>query len=406
TLPKLGNGNTSHILRVTKLQCIEAPYKLSHLNYCHMVQLSNGTVGLNTSVDIPIVLNYFEVTAKVYYKYTTYRPFMIDWTIELCQADRIGKFNPSTALVMKIMEQSVPEFYYPCPHGCIEAPYEHTHLNYCQMVQLQNGTVGLNVSVTMPNVLNYVEITAKLFYKYTTYRPFMIDWNIEFCQTYRTGKFNPSGALVLKIVEETLPNYYYSCPHGLHICVLVSQYSMGRMMSRTVSLLLCCVLTQVFIAILSHGAKQLNKKIAIGNINRTVRVNKMLCINTPYKHTFLKHCEMEQFANGTVGLHISVHIPIVLNYVEVIAKSYYKYTTYQPFLIDWNMEYCQAARVGKFNPSHALVMKIIEETLPDFYYPCPHGNRTYTVFWLLPARLLPQSLPSGNYRLDIFYRDS
>uniref|UniRef100_A0A182MGV6 MD-2-related lipid-recognition domain-containing protein n=1 Tax=Anopheles culicifacies TaxID=139723 RepID=A0A182MGV6_9DIPT len=182
---------------------------------------------------------------------------------------------------------------------------------------------------------------------------------------------------------------------------------MDRVTSNTMFLLLFCVCTQVFIAIRSHGAKQqFHKKIATGNINRTVRVTKMVCINTPYKHTFLKNCEMEEFPNGTVGLHISVHIPNVINYVEVIVKAYYKYTTYQPFMIDWNMEYCQAARVGRFNPSHALVMKIIEETLPEFYYPCPHGNRTYTVFWLLPARLLPQSLPSGDYRLDIFYRDS
>uniref|UniRef100_A0A182SCB9 Uncharacterized protein n=1 Tax=Anopheles maculatus TaxID=74869 RepID=A0A182SCB9_9DIPT len=114
---KLGKSNASYILRITKMECVDAPYKRSHLNYCHMVQFANGTVGLNTSVTIPIVLNYFEVIVKVYYKYTTYRPFMIDWSIELCQADRIGKYSPSTALVIKIIEESVPEFYYPCPHG-------------------------------------------------------------------------------------------------------------------------------------------------------------------------------------------------------------------------------------------------------------------------------------------------
>ena len=114
---KLGNTTNSHVLRITKLQCIEAPYKRTQLDYCKMIQFPNGTVGLNTSVTIPQVLNYFEVTAKLYYKYKTYRPFMIDWSIELCQAERIGKYNPSTALVMRIMEESVPEFYYPCPHG-------------------------------------------------------------------------------------------------------------------------------------------------------------------------------------------------------------------------------------------------------------------------------------------------
>ena len=109
--------------------------------------------------------------------------------------------------------------------------------------------------------------------------------------------------------------------------------------------------------------------------NRTVRITKMLCIEQPYKHSTLQHCEMEQFANGTVGLHISVHIPIVLDYIAVSAKVYYKYTTYRPFMIDWTMEYCRAARVGTFNPTNALIMKVIEESMPDFYYPCPHGVR-------------------------------
>ncbi|XP_053667459.1 uncharacterized protein LOC128717808 [Anopheles marshallii] len=181
---------------------------------------------------------------------------------------------------------------------------------------------------------------------------------------------------------------------------------MERITSRPISLLLFCVFLQVLIAILSHGAKQPVKKIITGNINRTVRVTKMLCINTPYKYTILKQCEMGQFPNGTVGLQISLDVPVVLNYVEINAKGYYKYRTYQPFMVDWTMEYCQAARSGVLNPTNALLMKFVEQTLPDFYYPCPHGNRTYTVFWLLPPKLLPQSLPSGDYRLDIFYRDS
>uniref|UniRef100_A0A182Y6N9 Uncharacterized protein n=1 Tax=Anopheles stephensi TaxID=30069 RepID=A0A182Y6N9_ANOST len=132
----------------------------------------------------------------------------------------------------------------------------------------------------------------------------------------------------------------------------------------------------------------------------------MLCVRTPYKYTIVNHCTMEQFPNGTVGLHISVHIPVVMNYIEISAKAYYKYTTYRPFMIDWSIEYCRAARVGNFNPTTAVVMKVVEESMPDFYYPCPHGNRTYTVFWLLPAKFIPESMPSGDYRLDIYYRDS
>uniref|UniRef100_A0A182S8H0 Uncharacterized protein n=1 Tax=Anopheles maculatus TaxID=74869 RepID=A0A182S8H0_9DIPT len=132
----------------------------------------------------------------------------------------------------------------------------------------------------------------------------------------------------------------------------------------------------------------------------------MQCIEAPYKLTHLERCKMEQFANGTVGLNISLHAPTLFNYMEISAKTYYKYTTYRPFMIDWSMEYCQAARVGKFNPPTALVMRIIEESLPEFYYPCPHGNRTYNSFWLLEPKFIPDALASGNYRLDIYFRDS
>uniref|UniRef100_A0A182MKB5 Uncharacterized protein n=1 Tax=Anopheles culicifacies TaxID=139723 RepID=A0A182MKB5_9DIPT len=227
---------------------------------------------------------------------------------------------------------------------CIEAPYKLTHLHYCQMEQLENGIVGLNASITIPKVLNFIEVSAKLFYKYTTYRPFMIDWSIEFCQTYRAGRFNPSAAVMLKVIETTLPQYYYSCPHG--------------------------------------------------------------CIDAPYKLTHLNYCQMEQLQNGTVGLNVSVSIPIVLNYIEVSAKLFYKYTTYRPFMIDWSIEFCQTYRAGKFNPSAALILKVVEETLPLYYYSCPHGNRTYSALWLFGSQFIPEALPSGNYRMDIRLRDS
>uniref|UniRef100_A0A9I3FGW7 Uncharacterized protein n=1 Tax=Anopheles epiroticus TaxID=199890 RepID=A0A9I3FGW7_9DIPT len=140
----------------------------------------------------------------------------------------------------------------------------------------------------------------------------------------------------------------------------------------------CVVSTLCFSALLLFstlpiGTARPKAKVKQRSSNRTVRITKMQCIDTPYKHSTLKHCAMEQFPNGTVGLHISVDIPIVLNYIAISAKVHYKYVTYQPFMIDWSMEYCRAARVGQLNPTNAVIMKVIEESLPDFYYPCPHG---------------------------------
>uniref|UniRef100_A0A182Y6N8 MD-2-related lipid-recognition domain-containing protein n=2 Tax=Anopheles stephensi TaxID=30069 RepID=A0A182Y6N8_ANOST len=179
---------------------------------------------------------------------------------------------------------------------------------------------------------------------------------------------------------------------------------------RQTGLLLLYSTVQILFTVLAYSKSlaQTSRKLESGNTStsHTLRITKMQCIDAPYKLALLERCKMEQFANGTVGLNISIHVPTIVNYVEILAKTYYKYTTYRPFMIDWSMEYCQAARVGKFNPSTALVMRIIEESLPQFYYPCPHGNRTYSSFWLLEPKFIPSVLPSGNYRLDVYFRDS
>ncbi|XP_053667462.1 uncharacterized protein LOC128717811 [Anopheles marshallii] len=169
---------------------------------------------------------------------------------------------------------------------------------------------------------------------------------------------------------------------------------------------ICCVTIVLLSTTLSFGARQLNRKSGKNNSSYILRVTKMHCIEAPYKRTHLNYCEMVQFSNGTVGLNTSVDIPIVLNYFEVTAKVYYKYTTYRPFMIDWTIELCQVHRNGKFNPSTTIVLQIIKQSLPEFYYPCPHGNRTYTTFWTLEPSYIPSTLPSGDYRLDVHFRDS
>uniref|UniRef100_A0A240PK09 MD-2-related lipid-recognition domain-containing protein n=1 Tax=Anopheles christyi TaxID=43041 RepID=A0A240PK09_9DIPT len=161
-----------------------------------------------------------------------------------------------------------------------------------------------------------------------------------------------------------------------------------------------------FLTTNSYGASQFSPKLGNTTTSYILRITKLQCIEAPYKRTHLNYCKMAKFPNGTVGLNTSVTIPQVLNYFEVTAKLYYKYKTYRPFMIDWSIELCQAERIGKFNPSTALVMKIIEESVPEFYYPCPHGNRTYATFWMFEPSYIPSTLPSGDYRLDIFFRDS
>ncbi|XP_053679872.1 uncharacterized protein LOC128730814 [Anopheles nili] len=138
----------------------------------------------------------------------------------------------------------------------------------------------------------------------------------------------------------------------------------------------------------------------------TYRVVKVQCIGAPYKHTRLNHCKLEIFPNATTGVNISITVPMILNYVEISVQLFYKYNSYRPFMIDWSIEYCQAFRSERNIPSTALLLKVIAVTLSDFYYQCPHGNRTYYDVWMLDTKLIPPTIPSGDYRLDISLKDS
>uniref|UniRef100_A0A240PLN4 Uncharacterized protein n=1 Tax=Anopheles christyi TaxID=43041 RepID=A0A240PLN4_9DIPT len=182
---------------------------------------------------------------------------------------------------------------------------------------------------------------------------------------------------------------------------------MGTFSHMQRNFVLLCLLAQVFLwPLILQTTAQFNRKAAKNSVSYNLRFNKMRCAHTPYKYTQLHYCFMEQLSNGSVGLNISITIPVEINYLGIQTKLFYKYTTYRPFMIDWSMEYCQAARNGHYSPTTGLMMKIMEETLPDFYYPCPHGNRTYITFWMFEPKYIMQSIPSGDYRMDVFFRDS
>uniref|UniRef100_A0A1I8JSP4 MD-2-related lipid-recognition domain-containing protein n=1 Tax=Anopheles albimanus TaxID=7167 RepID=A0A1I8JSP4_ANOAL len=135
------------------------------------------------------------------------------------------------------------------------------------------------------------------------------------------------------------------------------------------------------------------------------RIVKYQCIGTPYQKTTVHYCNTLRVSNGTTYLNVSIHVPNKLNFINIAVKMYYKYLTYRPFMLDWNLEACHAMRTRRINPIEQVVVKLFEETIPSMYYPCPHGNKTYTILWALDAKYSPKSMPSGDYRIDISFKD-
>ncbi|XP_035895975.1 uncharacterized protein LOC118504960 [Anopheles stephensi] len=183
---------------------------------------------------------------------------------------------------------------------------------------------------------------------------------------------------------------------------------MSPPLSKTLNVVLLCIFGHAVLhSFVPPTAALAGRKSGTNNnVSHSLRITMMQCINAPYKESQLHNCKMEQFPNGTVGLNISLTIPKVLNYLGLVVKTYYKYTTYRPFMIDWSIDYCQTARNRNMSPASVVIMKIIQESLPEYSYPCPQGNITYDTFWMFEPRYVLQTLPSGNYRMDIFIKDA
>ncbi|XP_053679906.1 uncharacterized protein LOC128730846 [Anopheles nili] len=125
----------------------------------------------------------------------------------------------------------------------------------------------------------------------------------------------------------------------------------------------------------------------------------------PYEHSTLNYCRTLKLRNQTTYLNTSVHVPAKLHYVQLTVRLNYKYTSYQPFLIDVVIDICQYLRNPSTNPILFFIYKAFQESVPDLVYPCPHGNKTYYVLWAVTEKVLPPNIPPGDYRLDITFRD-
>uniref|UniRef100_A0A4Y0BEG1 MD-2-related lipid-recognition domain-containing protein n=1 Tax=Anopheles funestus TaxID=62324 RepID=A0A4Y0BEG1_ANOFN len=132
----------------------------------------------------------------------------------------------------------------------------------------------------------------------------------------------------------------------------------------------------------------------------TFKILKYICVGTPYKRSRLNYCKTILRRNKPTLLNVSVTVPEVLNYIWVVVKVHYKFSTYQPFLIDMEEEACGYMKNRPVIPQTDYIFDTFVKSVPALSAPCPHGNRTYNIVWWLEERLTPRSIPAGEYRLD------
>uniref|UniRef100_A0A182WEZ5 Uncharacterized protein n=1 Tax=Anopheles minimus TaxID=112268 RepID=A0A182WEZ5_9DIPT len=93
---------------------------------------------------------------------------------------------------------------------------------------------------------------------------------------------------------------------------------------------------------------------------------------------------------------MSINVPQLYDIIIVKISLFYKFSTYQPFLITVNREGCEFVRNPPQFGIEKLVYDIMQETVPVLLLPCPAGNRTYTIDWYLQKS---HNIPAGDYKM-------
>lgn len=105
---------------------------------------------------------------------------------------------------------------------CIETPYQRSHLNYCRSQLRRNQPTLFNISVHVPERLDYMYIQVKTYYKYNTFQTFPVEVIVEVCSFLRNPSSDVISRHVLSVLIELMPAYAHHCPHGVSIIKLCS----------------------------------------------------------------------------------------------------------------------------------------------------------------------------------------
>lgn len=98
---------------------------------------------------------------------------------------------------------------------CLDMPYQRTLVHHCRTILRRNQPTMLSLYATVPEVVNYMNVTVVVEYKFSTYRPFLFDAQVEGCEFLRTKTRDPASEMVYKNIFENLPDFATPCPHGV-----------------------------------------------------------------------------------------------------------------------------------------------------------------------------------------------
>uniref|UniRef100_A0A4Y0BNP1 Uncharacterized protein n=1 Tax=Anopheles funestus TaxID=62324 RepID=A0A4Y0BNP1_ANOFN len=165
------------------------------------------------------------------------------------------------------------------------------------------------------------------------------------------------------------------------------------------------------------------RTISNGASSFSIKIIKYVCIDTPYKESTLHYCKSIPRRNAPTMISMAIDVPKLYNDIVVKVQLFYKFSTYQPFLITMEGKACEYIRHPPQFGIEKYVYDIMEESVPELLDPCPTGvsnikimiccvcisfltsvsvlqNRTYNVTWYLHDKFAPRNIPAGDYKLQ------
>ncbi|XP_052892838.1 uncharacterized protein LOC128300712 [Anopheles moucheti] len=137
-----------------------------------------------------------------------------------------------------------------------------------------------------------------------------------------------------------------------------------------------------------------------GTVPYSLKVKKYVCTDTPYKESTLYSCKSIPRRNAPTLVQLTLNVPKLYNNVVVKVMLFYKFSTYQPFMITIVGNACEFIRHPPEFGIEKHVYGVIAETAPELLVPCPIGNRLYNITWCLEERHAPKNIPAGEYKIQ------
>uniref|UniRef100_A0A182Y6N0 Uncharacterized protein n=1 Tax=Anopheles stephensi TaxID=30069 RepID=A0A182Y6N0_ANOST len=310
---------------------------------------------------------------------------------------------------------------------CIDTPYLVTELLECRITLRRNQMPLLHVVIHVPDVYTYIVIQYRLYYKFKTYQPFLIGGELEVCTTLTQSEqgtlHDPLTVYALKVLKHFLPGVIVPCPHGNRTYVVDSvfrkEYAPQSVPAGDYRMDLRFA-TRSNVTMLSlQGFFSARRKGILGSMlecakakdtssdmhNRTrifqVQIKRFVCVETPYQQTELLECRTVLRRNRLPLFLVSLRAPQTIDYAMIHLKLNYKFNTYQPFLINDQVEGCEYLRTLKNDPFSIYVYDVVRQILPALVRPCPQGKQTYNQTIEFKESYAPKSVPAGDYRFDV-----